>query len=226
MNLLSSGSYQINVGGSFVLGMAQPTVSLVFNETITLLENFLCEQWIVIEPRSFNTTKAYFFNKFKIPGVVGCIDGTHIPILKPTQDEHMFFNRKGFHSINAMIITDQEYRIMAVNSRYGGAAHDSFVWSMSDERQFFQEGFHNGDSRLLGDSGYALAPWLLTPYRSANEGSGEEIFNTIHSTARCSVERGIGVLKARWRCLSSDRKLRSVFLITHQKNQYLYKMKL
>lgn len=119
-----------------------------------------------------------------------------------------------------------QYRILAVNSCYGGAAHDSFVWSMSEERDFFEENFRNGDMRLLGicsnnfqnlldiishflgDSGYGLAPWLLTPYRVANEGSGEEIFNGIHSAARCVVERCIGVLKARWRCLSSDRKLR------------------
>ncbi|XP_055605090.1 putative nuclease HARBI1 [Uranotaenia lowii] len=145
----------------------------------------------------------------QVPGVVGCIDSTHIPILRPTKDEHMYFNRKGFHSINAMIVnTDHNYRILAINPRFGGAAHDSFVWDMSAEREFFEENFRNGESRLLGDSGYCLAPWLLTPYRNAYYGSGEEKFNSIHSTARCSVERGIGVLKSRWRCLSSDRKLR------------------
>lgn len=104
LNLLASGSYQVNVGGSFLLGMAQPTVSLVFNEMINLLENTLCEEWIAMKPTEFKETKKHFFEKFKIPGVVGCIDGTHIPILRPTKDEHMFFNRKGFHSINAMIV--------------------------------------------------------------------------------------------------------------------------
>ncbi|XP_055604499.1 putative nuclease HARBI1 [Uranotaenia lowii] len=204
LNLLASGSYQTNVGASFLLGMAQPTVSTIFSELISLLEETLCEKWIGLNTQSFNETKKHYFDKFKIPGVVGCIDGTHIPILRPTKDEHMYFNRKGFHSINAMIITDHNYRILAINPRFGGAAHDSFVWDMSAEREFFEENFRNGESRLLGDSGYCLAPWLLTPYRNANFGSGEEKFNSIHSTARCSVERGIGVLKSRWRCLSSD----------------------
>ncbi|XP_065079420.1 putative nuclease HARBI1 [Ochlerotatus camptorhynchus] len=162
INLLASGSYQVNVG---LIGMAQPSVSLVFNEVILLLERTICENLIKLDPVSF-------FDKFKIPRVVGCIDGTHIPILRP--DEHMYFNWKGFHSINAMMITDHNYRILAVNPCYGGAARDSFVWSMSEEREYFEENFRNGQSRLLGDSGYGLAPWLLTPYRIVNEGSGEE----------------------------------------------------
>lgn len=37
--------------------------------------------------------------------VVGCIDGTHIGLQKPTVNEHMYFNRKGFHSINAMLVS-------------------------------------------------------------------------------------------------------------------------
>lgn len=106
LNLLASGSYQLNVGGSFLFGMAQPTISTIFNETIVLLEEALCSDWVKIEPSLFNETKKHFFRKFKIPGVVGCIDGTHIPILRPTQDEHMYFNRKGFHSINAMIVSN------------------------------------------------------------------------------------------------------------------------
>lgn len=33
-------------------------------------------------------------------------------------------------------------------------------------------------------------------------------FNNILAKARCQVERVIGILKGRWRCLCSDRKLR------------------
>ena len=79
---------------------------MIFNETVILLEDALCNHWIKIEPSSFNETKKHFYRKFKIPGVVGCIDGTHIPILRPPLDEHMYFNRKGFHSINAMIVSN------------------------------------------------------------------------------------------------------------------------
>ncbi|XP_062551111.1 putative nuclease HARBI1 [Armigeres subalbatus] len=206
LNILGSGSYQINAGVGFLIAMAQPTVSIVFNETLQLLEEILCANWIKLDSTKFGNTKTYYFSKFKIPGVVGCIDGTHITILKPVENEHMFYNRKGHHSVNAMIICDHDYRIMAVNACYGGSAHDSFVWSMSNEKIFFEQLYERGDcnSRLLGDSGYGIAPWLLDPYCNANNGSNEEAFNTIHSSARTTVERAVGVLKGRWRLYNSD----------------------
>ncbi|XP_017493548.1 PREDICTED: putative nuclease HARBI1 isoform X3 [Rhagoletis zephyria] len=77
--------------------------------------------------------------------------------------------------MNAMLICDSNMIIRAVDSRYPGASHDSFVWNVSNARQYFLQEYENGDrsSRLLGDSGYA----------------------------RNIIERTIGVLKSRFRCL-------------------------
>lgn len=61
--------------------------------------------------------------------------------------------------------------------------------------------------RFTGDSGYPLEPWIITPYRSATERSAEARFNTKHSKTRNCIERCIGVLKARFRCLLSSREL-------------------
>ena len=38
-----------------------------------------------------------------LPNVIGCIDGTHIPITAPALDEGDYVNRKSFHSINIQI---------------------------------------------------------------------------------------------------------------------------
>lgn len=38
-----------------------------------------------------------------------------------------------------MEICDNNLRVMALNSKYGGAAHDSFVWKESDERRFYKD---------------------------------------------------------------------------------------
>lgn len=48
----------------------------------------------------------------------------------------------------------------------------------------------------------------MTPVQNANEGSPEARYNQRHSSARNCIERCNGVLKARFRCLSGDRKLR------------------
>lgn len=42
-----------------------------------------------------------------MPGVLGCIDGTHIAIVKPHHFEERFFNRKRYHSLNAQIVSTQ-----------------------------------------------------------------------------------------------------------------------
>lgn len=47
----------------------------------------------------------------------------------------------------------------------------------------------------------------MTPYRSATEGSSESLFNTKHAKARNIVERTVGALKNRFRCLLGARQL-------------------
>jgi len=52
-----------------------------------------------------NTMKAKFHHLGGFPNVIGCVDGTHIRIQGPRQNEHEFVNRKNYHSINAMVRT-------------------------------------------------------------------------------------------------------------------------
>lgn len=63
------------------------------------------------------------------------------------------------------------------------------------------------DMPFVGDGGYPLEPWLLTPYRTPNTGSVEEKFNDVHSKCRNIIERTNGVLKNRWSCLLGAREL-------------------
>ena len=44
--------------------------------------------------------KRGFQQKANFPNVIGCIDGTHIPVKKPNQNSAAFRNRKGFYSLN------------------------------------------------------------------------------------------------------------------------------
>jgi hypothetical protein len=53
---------------------------------------------------------------------------------------------------------------------------------------------------LLGDHGYALSPFLLTPYSSVNSPE-QQAFNRAHMKTRCTVERAFGQLKKRFACL-------------------------
>ena len=42
--------------------------------------------------------------------MIGCVDGTHIKIQAPYQNENDFVNRKGFHSINVQAICNHKGR--------------------------------------------------------------------------------------------------------------------
>jgi len=51
----------------------------------------------------------------------------------------------------------------------------------------------------VGDSGYALRPWLLTPFLDPRPDSPEANYNDSDCKARSTIERCNGVLKMRFR---------------------------
>lgn len=93
--------------------------------------------------------------------------------------------------------------VRAVDACRPGSCHDAFIWGLSGARTYFLNEYTNGDtsSRLLGDSGYGLEPFLITPYKDVTIRTMEHKFNNKHASARNIVERVIGVLKSRFRCL-------------------------
>lgn len=112
-------------------------------------------------------------------------------------------NRKGYYSINVEAVCDYKLRFLAVNAKFPGSCHDSGIWTTSAVRQCMMR---RSDSWLLGDQGYPLEPWLLTPIAEASNPQ-EEKYNKIHIKARNVIERAFGVLKSRFRCLSKHRAL-------------------
>ncbi|XP_040070873.2 putative nuclease HARBI1 [Ixodes scapularis] len=116
---------------------------------------------------------------------------------------------KNYYALNAMIVCDADLRILNVDATFPGSVHDSFVWRMSFLREAFLQGhFPREDEGLLGDSGYPLEPWLLNPVPgNPAVGSDEAHFNQAHRSARSVVERCIGMLKNRFRCLQRYRTL-------------------
>ncbi|XP_031333706.1 putative nuclease HARBI1 [Photinus pyralis] len=148
------------------------------------------------------------------PGIIGAIDCTHVAIIAPPhEDPHypgmVFLNRKGYCSINVQIICNANLRILAINSRFPGSVHDSAIWSTSLIRRHLiamhDEG--NQNSWLIGDSGYPLEPWLLTPVAGINLTDPERRYNMGHKSVRNVIERLNGVLKGRFRCLGRARML-------------------
>lgn len=55
------------------------------------------------QPEQYPQIAQEFYTKAAMPRVIGCIDGSHIPIRRPTGDDLPFLNRKRYHSLNAMV---------------------------------------------------------------------------------------------------------------------------
>ncbi|XP_046406372.1 putative nuclease HARBI1 [Ischnura elegans] len=111
-------------------------------------------------------------------------------------------------SVSQPSICDDQMKILNICT-YPGSVHDHFIWSHSRVRRILMDAYRDrfGMYFLIGDSGYALEPWLLTPLPHAEEGTPEFRYTAAHCATRSVVERLFGVLKGRWRCLLRDRTL-------------------
>ncbi|CAC5411101.1 HARBI1 [Mytilus coruscus] len=138
-----------------------------------------------------------FYENGGFPGVIGCIDGTHVRIQAPVQDEPSFVNRKGYHSINVQAICDHEGRFTNLVARWPGSVHDSHILRCSKILQHLELTHRRvEDGIVLGDSGYGCKSFLMTPFMRPTEDCHER-FNRAHTKTRCCIER------SRFNCLHS-----------------------
>ena len=134
-------------------------------------------------------------------GVIGAIDGSHIPIKAPSKHAPAYYNRKQFHSLVLLACCDANNCFTYAWTGNPGSTHDATVLRTSDLFQqaenLIQPGFY-----LLGDSAFPLTRWLITPFRNfGNLTHQQNRFNTAHANARVAIERTFGLLKCRFRRL-------------------------
>ena len=198
LKTLASGSFQ-NCSKDF-LEVSQPTVS----KTLSLFTDTMANKAkdFVYMPRNRmeeDKVKADFHAVAGFPGVLGCVDGTHIPIIAPYVDEFAYVNRKKFHSLNIQAICDSNMVFQDVVAKWPGSHHDSFIMEASAIHNKFERG-RFGEGWLLGDSGYSLKSWLMTPLTNPTT-PRENNYNYAHKKTRSLIERAFGILKSRWRIL-------------------------
>lgn len=148
LRFLASGSFQNVIGDT--TGLTQASVSRVVDQVIDVLFNKARVDIKMPRNRNeINRTAGKFHRISGFPRVIGAIDGTHIPIKAPYVNEHIYVNRKGYHSINVQVVANADHLITSYCVKYPGSTHDSYMWNNCPLKRRFQGGIY-GDTHLLG----------------------------------------------------------------------------
>nr|XP_054774032.1 putative nuclease HARBI1 [Lytechinus pictus] len=199
--------YLVKTTKQVLIPCRQASLALISNEESLNIQTILFLSIIFLQFIKFpctqeevRDTQRRFFLLASFPNVVGAIDGTHVRIngVPLGAAEHLYVNRKGFYSINVQLTCNAQYEITSISARWPGSTHDSRICRTSVIAQAFREGALNG--LLLGDSGYGLQSWLMTPVPLPRT-RGERRYNQAHSCTRVVIEQVNGQLKSKFRCL-------------------------
>ncbi|XP_072145594.1 putative nuclease HARBI1 [Dermacentor andersoni] len=113
--------------------MAQSAVSSTIHEVTEAIISASARRRLVdfpFAPSAKDEAKAAFARRGAIPGVLACVDGTLIAIMKPEglspADTASFMPRKGYYALNVMVVCNAKLRILVVDPRFPGSCHDSW----------------------------------------------------------------------------------------------------
>nr|XP_050038379.1 putative nuclease HARBI1 [Dermacentor andersoni] len=209
----ATGSFQASVASEATIGVTQPAVSKCVRRVAEAIVHAGARNKWVHFPRLSEekaAVKEGFLRSGSVPGVIGCVDGSLTAIIAPRGEQKAaFMCRKGYYALHTMFICDAGMRILAIDALQPGSDPNAHVWKTTWLRRRFQEGhIAKAGEQLLGDSDYPLEPWLLTPVTDHPPiHTAEGRCNTAHVAVRSVVERYIGLLKSRFRCLQRYRAL-------------------
>lgn len=141
------------------------------------------------------------------PGVLGAIDGCHVEILAPADDQVSYTDRKMNHSIILQGICSATKVFTNVSIGTPGSRNDNRALSFSSVYRNLMANGHRGllyEDRyhLIGDKAYPNRSWMMSPYKNyGNLTRKQRRYNYKHSVTRVVIEHTFGLLKGRWRRL-------------------------
>ncbi|CAN0909454.1 Protein ALP1-like [Linum grandiflorum] len=211
---LSSGESLASTGNS--LGINQSTVSQVTWRFVEALEESGTShlQWPTSETE-MDQIKAKFKKIRGLPNCCGAIDTTHILMTVPTvnQSHEVWIDREKKFSMVLQAVVDPDMRFRDVTVGFPGSLSDAVILQSSGFFKLCEEGKRlNGKTKtllegteelgeyILGDAGFPLLKWLITPFQHAIPGDQVD-FNKRHSATRAVAKIALARLKEMWRII-------------------------
>ena len=205
LRFYATGTFQLVVGDTFHVnkGTVCRTIHRVTRAIASLRDKYVRFPSTAQERRDIMNS---FYQSSGMPGVVGAIDCTHIPIQSPGgENAEIYRNRKGYFSINTQLVCDKNNYITDVVARWPGSVHDSTIFDNSRLRAELET--QNREGYLIGDGGYPCRRYLLTTFANPTT-DAERAYNNSLTSARNCIERTNGILKRRFPALKYGIRLR------------------
>ncbi|KAL4580225.1 hypothetical protein LXL04_016410 [Taraxacum kok-saghyz] len=97
---------------------------------------------------------------------IGAIDGTHVRASVGRHEEAKFIGRKGYATLNIMVVCDFDMCFTFVWAGWEGTAHDTRIFNEALRRNELQFPHPRGDQYYVVDAGYPNTNGYLAPYKA------------------------------------------------------------
>ncbi|XP_011706178.1 PREDICTED: putative nuclease HARBI1, partial [Wasmannia auropunctata] len=135
-------------------------------------------------------------------GVIGAIDGCHIPCKQPIGNANDFYNRKGFHSIILQGVCNHKGQFIDCYIGMPGRVHDARVFRRSPLFETLTNNVISEKFHLIEDSAYPLLINLMVPFKDNDHLTAAQTrYIDKLSSIRNIIERAFGLLKGKFRKL-------------------------
>jgi hypothetical protein len=213
LRALSSGESLETIGSA--VGMNPSTVSLL----TCRFANYLCERadhhlhW----PTSGEMEKIK--TKFdKIHGLTNCcgiVDTVHIAVPLLSADANSDHEKDDGMLIQVIVDPDMRFTNiwfgLSSSMNQSSILHGSGLFELCEKGEWLNgsklkasDGSEVGEY-IIGDAGYPLLPWLLTPYQENDLPDSKAEFNMRHSRARIIALRALAKFKDTWKFLQEKK---------------------
>ncbi|XP_010534478.1 PREDICTED: putative nuclease HARBI1 isoform X1 [Tarenaya hassleriana] len=209
---LGSGESLSIIGESF--GMNQSTVSQITWRFVESMEERGLKHlsW----PAKSDEVKSKFEKISGLPNCCGAIDITHIvmnlPAVEPSNK--VWLDDEKNYSMILQATVDPDMRFLDVIAGWPGSLSDEVALRNSGFYRLAEKGKRLDGEKLqlsegtelreyiVGDSGFPLLPWLLTPYQGKPMSNSQMEFNKRHSETRKVAQMALARLKDKWRIIN------------------------
>lgn len=192
-------------------------VSKITNMVTRLLATKLYPEFIKIPVgrRRVHEITLAFQELTSLPNMCGAIDGTHIRLRRPppSSSPSSYRSSLGFPSVLLQVVADHKKIFWDVCVKAPGGAddashfRDSLLYNRLTVGDVWDKVInvrgHHVRPYIVGDWGYPLMSFLLTPFSSSDRtgNTAENLFDSALMKGRSAVVEAIGLLKGRWKIL-------------------------